>query len=217
MRIWPTKWEIRTGPNDPSGLGAYLGDLSTYLNDGSAAPNVNQTAAVEFALGNVGRAFYMADITPAIPALTPLTLAMLARQTLAKGNAVFRIEIDGRRRRQMVLTPVADYSIRGDVREESWRYTIKQYRPMGADEDEDGITANVPYEGMVHVRYMPRFEKPWLGVSPFVGAGLTAKQLAYIERNLAYDAEAPAGYYIPLSHGASSKTTESAQNGPDRW
>ena len=51
MRLWPTKYEIRLGPNDQSGLGAYLGDLSTYLNDGSPAANVNQTAAVEFCPG----------------------------------------------------------------------------------------------------------------------------------------------------------------------
>ena len=62
MKLW--KWEVRLGPNDQSGLGAYLGDLSTYLNDGSTPANVNQTAAVEFALGMISRAFMLADAIP---------------------------------------------------------------------------------------------------------------------------------------------------------
>ena len=207
MRLWPTKYEIRLGPNDQSGLGAYLGDLSTYLNDGSAAPNVNQTAAVQFALNMIGLAFQNAEPYPAVPVLTAQVKGMIARQLLAQGNAVFEIGLDLR------LMPVAAYSIMGDADPASWRYTFKQQRPNGDNplDIDDLPSRNVSYEGMVHVRYMPPHDAPWRGVSPFVSAGFTAESLAWIERSLHLDSMAPSGYYIPLPHGSSAKTLESAK------
>ena len=217
MRLWPTKYEVRLGPNDQSGLGAYLGDLSTYLNDGSAAPNVNQTAAVQFALNMIGLAFQNAEPYPAVPALTAQVKGMIARQLLAQGNAVFEIGLDsiGRRQRQsrLSLRPVAAYSIMGDADPASWRYSFKQQRPNGDNplDIDDLPSRNVSYEGMVHVRYMPPHDAPWRGVSPFVSAGFTAESLAWIERSLHLDSMAPSGYYIPLPHGSSAKTVESAK------
>ena len=87
-----------------SGTDALLTALDTYYATGGQA-NVNQTAAVEFALSLPARAFMMAETTPAIPALDPLTLSMLVRQTLALGNAVFQIAVNRLHRRQPPAAP----------------------------------------------------------------------------------------------------------------
>ena len=133
--------------------------------------NVNQTAAVEFCLGMISRAFMLAEPYPAVPALTPQVKSMMARQLLAQGNAVFEIGIDmARRRRQsrLSLRPVAAYSIMGDAEPASWRYSFKQQRPNGDNplKTDELPARNVSYEGMVHVRYMPPHDAPWRGDFP---------------------------------------------------
>ena len=49
------------------------------------------------------------------------------------------------------------------------------------------------------------------GISPLVRAGVTAGQLANIEKSLSMDAQPPSGLYIPLPSGSSSKTVASAK------
>ena len=49
--FWPFGGEKRAGLPADSGTNAYLNDLASYVGAGNAA-NVNQTAAVEFALGS---------------------------------------------------------------------------------------------------------------------------------------------------------------------
>ena len=96
----------------------------------------------------------------------------------------------------------------GDADPASWRYSFKQYSDRTATTRSTLTTcrrAMSPTEGMVHVRYMPPHDAPWRGISPLVRAGVTAGQLANIERKPAvYDAQGPSGYYIPLPHGGSS-------------
>ena len=84
------KRQVGTGD---SGLNSYLTDVGNYLSMGGDA-NAAQTAAVEFALSAIGKAFMSAVVQPAMPALTPLTLSMIARQTIAQGNAVYRISVN---------------------------------------------------------------------------------------------------------------------------
>ena len=200
-------WESRQLPGD-SGLNAYLNDLSNYVSASNDA-NPHATAAVEFALNEIGRAFWAAEVTPALPGLGPSTLAFLARQTIATGNCVMEIDVTPSGIR---LFPVAQYSVRGGRRPESWRYSFKQQQPNGDDPlDLDNLPAyNVPAEGMVHVRYMPSPSAPWSGRSPLSGASLTADQLAKIERSLAYDATPIGGLIMPMPHGATQKMADEA-------
>ena len=161
----------------------------------------------------IARAFALAEPYPAVPALTPQVKSMMARQLLAQGNAVFEIGLDSQRQSRLNLRPVAAYSIMGDADPASWRYSFKQQRPNGDNPlDIDDLPArNVSSEGMVHVRYMPAHDAPWRGVSPLVRAGVTAGQLANIEKSLSMDAQPPSGMYIPLPSGSSAKTAESAK------
>ena len=206
MRLWPFKLEIRQLSGGPSGVNSYITDLDTYYATGGQA-DVHQTAAVEFALGQIGRAFARAEPVPAVPALTSQILSMIARQTMATGNAVLEIGRTGR------LLPVATYSVIGGVDPDTWRYTIRQQRPNGEDPlDLDSLPArNVPATGMVHVRYMPSFEAPWIGVSPLRRAGVTADTLAEIEISMKYDSSLPTGGLIPQPDGASPQAINQAQ------
>ena len=183
---------------------ALLGVVDPYYTTGQG--NVHQTAAVEFALGMVGRAFMLAETTPPVPALTALTLSMLGRQTISRGNAVFEITIDPATGNQRLL-PVAEYEVSGNVEPSTWRYSIKRARPTG-----EPVPRNVPSPDIVHVRYEPPASAPWAGVSPLVGAGVTATQLARIENSLAYDAQAPTGLLMPMPDAASTKVTTAVKN-----
>ena len=117
---WLTRFfEQRAGRGTgDSGLNSYITDVGNYLSTGGQA-SVGQTAAVEFALGLVGRAFMLARPKPAMPALTPLTLSMMARQTVALGNAVYRIGINPRTGTPR-LNPVAAYELAGGWSPDSW-------------------------------------------------------------------------------------------------
>ena len=205
---WLTRWlpwtEDRAAlDGGDSAINTALAALDSFYSRGGVQANIHRTAAVEFALGMIGRSFMLAEPMPALPALSPATLAMLGRRTML-GNAVFTIDFDRRTGRDS-LNPVAKYTVAGVVEPGSWRYTYVQGRPNG----ENPLSVyDLPeqtrlYEGMVHVRYNPPPAEPWRGVSPLEAAGLTAEQLANIERSLAYDASPPAGLVMPMPDGAS--------------
>ena len=65
-----------------------LPGLSDYVATGR--PSAQQTAAVEIGLGLISRSFMAAEA----PGIDPMTLAMMARQTLAFGNSVWRIVVN---------------------------------------------------------------------------------------------------------------------------
>ena len=207
---WLTRWlpwtEDRAAlDGGDSAINTALAALDSFYSRGGVQANVHRTAAVEFALGMIGRSFMLAEPMPALPALSPATLAMLGRRTML-GNAVFTIDFD-RRAGEISLTPVAKYTVAGGVQPDSWRYAYRQGRPNGDNPlyADDLPEQNRSYEGMVHVRYNPPPAEPWKGVSPLEAAGLTAEQLANIERSLAYDASPPAGLLMPMPDGASSE------------
>ena len=136
--------------------------------------------------------------------MTPFTMSMIARQTIASGNAVFQVSANGGALR---LLPVSEYEVSGDVAPETWNYAIEQARPTG-----EPIGRSVPWAGMVHVRYMPKASAPWVGISPLTSAGVTADQLAKIERSLSYDASPPSGLLLPVPDGLSPAQVAGVRN-----
>ena len=179
----------------------YINGLDTYYADGHSAHAV-QTAAVEYGLGMIGRAFWYAMVEPALPVLTPNVMGMLGRQTVGTGNSVWRITAGGAGLR---LTPVSAWEISGGVEEDTWAYRMELERPSG-----DAFVRLSGYQGVVHVRYMPRPTAPWAGVSPLTAAGLTAQQLGYIERSLRDDVELPTGAIMPLPDGVNQAVVTKA-------
>ena len=202
-------WEDRQLPGN-TGYYDLEKDFATYA-DGGPTANPYQTAAVEYSFNEQGRAFMACVMTPVMPMIGPLELAMIARQLLALGNAVFEIyaDPDG-----IGLLPIATYTVTGGVRPSSWTYNFKQQRPNGAsDLDLDALPTLVrPATGIVHVRYMPRPEAPWRGVSPLIGAGVSAQTLARIESGLSQDANVGAGEIIAVPDGATAQQVTQAKN-----
>ena len=117
MSLWSavTNWLIGPYAEPRQALTGYLPSYveswDTLYYDGAGTPDVHQTAAVEIALGIIGRSFLSAEITGI--ALDPLTLSMIARQTMGLGNAVFVIGVS--RTGDIRLMPVAAYDVIGEA------------------------------------------------------------------------------------------------------
>ena len=118
-----------------SGVAGYAG-LNQYLttwesmniNGGTAI--ASRTAAVEFALGLVYRAFLCAETSPSV--IPPSVLASMAREAMGTGNSVWSMSMT---RRGIILLPVYDYEVSGELNPDSWVYAIRQRQPNGEKED----------------------------------------------------------------------------------
>ena len=188
-----------------SWTGQTLRDFGDTLSGTSTGASIYETAAVEFAVGMVGRAAMAAEVKVSGATLDPHTMAQLFRQTILLGESVQLIDLN-RRTGTLRLLPIATRPIiTGGPTPESWRYEIKLPRPNGEDPlDIDQLpTRNVGAEGVVHVRYMPHRWAPWQGVSPLQSAGFTAETLARIEKSLQDDAKIPTGSILPQPDGVS--------------
>ena len=193
------------GPGEDSGTNLYLRDTANYFAGTSTGANVYETAAVEFAVGIIGRAAMAAEVKVSGATLDPHTMAQLFRETILLGESVHLIDLN-RRTNDLRLLPVATRPIiTGGPAPESWRYEVRLPRPNGEDPlDIDQLPArNVGAEGIIHVRYMPYRSAPWQGVSPLQSAGFTAETLARIEKSLQDDAKMPTGGIMPQPDGVS--------------
>ena len=131
------------------------------------------TAVVQFGLGMYTRAFAAAAVAPALPALTPRTLAMLAYDLILTGNAVFQVAVvDG----ALALRRAIQYTVEGGIDPASWTYRLTLESPSGSA----GVIE--PYENVVHAR-LPG-PQPHRGVSPLVAAGISVSLMAKIEASL---------------------------------
>ena len=204
LRNWAAQ-RMAVGPGEDSGTNLYLRDTANYFAGTSVGANVYETAAVEFAVGIIGRAAMAAEVQVRGATLDPHTMASLFRQTVLLGESVQLIDLN-RRTGTIRLLPIATRPIiSGGPAPESWRYEIKLPRPNGEDPlDIDQLPArNVGAEGIIHVRYMPYRSAPWQGVSPLQSAGFTAETLARIEKSLQDDAKVPTGMLLPQPDGVS--------------
>ena len=189
----------------PGGNAEYLRQAGGIFAGTSTDVSVYETAAVEFAVGIVGRAAMAAEVKVSGATLDPYTMAQLFRETILLGESVHVIDLN-RRTGMTRLLPIATRPIiTGGSTPERWRYEIKLPRPNGEDPlDIDQLPSrNVGAEGMVHVRYMPYPLAPWIGVSPLQSARFTAETLARIERSLQDDAKIPTGAILPQPDGIS--------------
>ena len=205
LRNWAAQ-RMAVGPGTDSGTGLYLRDTADYFAGTSVGANVYETAAVEFAVGIIGRAAMAAEVKVSGATLDPYTMASLFRQTVLLGESVHLIDLN-RRTGMIRLLPVATRPIiTGGPSPESWRYEIRLPRPNGEDPlDIDQLPArNVGADGIVHVRYMPYRSAPWQGVSPLQSATFTAETLARIERSLQDDSKVPTGGIMPQPDGVSA-------------
>ena len=122
-------------------------------------------------------------------AVTPATLAMVGRQLVRRGEAVFAIEV---RRGRVTLVPAASHDVEGGPNPGSWRYRLDLFGPSG------NRTITMPGEGVVHAVYAVDPATPRLGVSPLGWARLTGSLAANLEARLGEEAGAAVGAFLPV-------------------
>ena len=132
LRNWAAQ-RMAVGPGDDSGTNLYLRDTANYFAGTSVGANVYETAAVEFAVGIIGRAAMAAEVKVSGATLDPHTMAQLFRETILLGESVQLIDLN-RRTNDLRLLPVATRPIiTGGPAPESWRYEVRLPRPNGED------------------------------------------------------------------------------------
>ena len=198
---------IDLGGGDASGSDST--DLALQNRDavvsGSGAGRPEETAAVEFAVGLVSRSFMQATASPDLPALGPSMLSLAGRRVMLRGNAVFAIH--NPRSGPLYLIPASGWDIvEGSWDPETWLYLLDLASPLG-----DYEQRVVPAAGVVHLR-IGETAYPWQGVSPLVSAGITASQLARIEKSLQSEANTQVASLLPVPDGASDEQVKGLRN-----
>lgn len=157
----------------------------------------DQMGRVAYGIRLFEAAFALAEVRPAIPALTPEVMAGIAQRLLIRGNALFAIDVDldGLR-----LLPVHTWDIGGLASPATWRYALDL---AGPSRDE---TRRVTGDGVIHCRIGASTASPWLGISPLAAAGLTSRMLTNLETRLGDETTTRAGYLVPHPDGVAQST-----------
>ena len=164
-------------------------DAITAQAAGTTAGDPGAIAALEAAAGLWARAFAAATLTPAVPAITPDVLALIARDLIRRGESVHVVEIEGG---APMLRPAGSWDVRGPWRESEWRYRLDLFGPSG------NITRFVPSDGVVHCRYAVDPSRPWHGLSPLQWARHTGAMAANAELRLSEEASGTVARLIPV-------------------
>ena len=176
-------WQKRETRNYTDAVVEYLASYA------SGETPKNKPAAIEIAAGLWGRAFASATVTPETPATAALSAAVLegiGRRLLLRGEAVYRIDVNGAVR----LFPASDWTITGGV--DSWLYKVKERAPYG------DVTRTLPASGVVHVRIGADPDSPWKGFGPLENASTSTALAGRMEARLAQEADAKVGSLLPV-------------------
>ena len=179
---WQSRLETRASYTD-SIVAALISDAT-----GTATKTATATAALESCAALYAAAFARARIEPAVPALTPAVLALIARDLIRRGESVHLIDVAG----GLNLRPVGSWDVRGDHRPETWMIRCDLFGPSG------NVTRFVSHSAVVHCRYSIDPARPWLGVGPLQWAGATASLAGRIEGGLASEAGASPAQLLPV-------------------
>ena len=140
--------------------------------------DVGALAVLETASGLYGRAFSLADVTPASRrtlGLTPGVLEMLARALIRSGELVLVPEIGPR---GVDLLPASSWDVTGGANPRSWNYRVTLAGPSTL------TTRNLPASGVLHFQYARSPIQPWRGLSPLARAKATGRIAASLELRL---------------------------------
>ena len=156
---------------------------------GTTAGDPGAIAALEAAAGLWARAFAAATLTPAVPAITPDVLALIARDLVRRGESVHAVEVEAG---VPMLRPAGSWDVRGPWRESEWRYRLDLFGPSG------NVTQFVPSAAVVHCRYAVDPARPWHGLSPLQWARHTGAMAANAELRLSEEASGTVARLIPV-------------------
>ena len=184
----PVRWpwqrrETRASFTDAVVAALFAGAAGTGTRDALA------TAALEACASLYSGAFSRARLEPAIPAVTPAVLALIARDLIRRGESLHLIEAGGD---GLQLRPVGSWDIRGGWDPATWWARCDLFGPSG------NVTRFVPHESVVHCRYAVDPSRPWLGVGPLQWAESTGALAGRLEAGLADEAGAPAAQLLPI-------------------
>ena len=170
---------------------------------GSAA-DASSTAAVEAAAGALSRAFAGATVEASEPwardAVTPVVLAQVGRDLIRSGDSMHVIDVD--RDGRVTLLPCSSWHFEGDAHPRTWTVRATFYGPSTS------TTRNLPYDGVVFVRWGSTPGQPYVGTGPLSWAHTTARLQSETERSLADEAQGPLAQLlaIPQDGGDDSET-----------
>ena len=149
-------------------------------------------AVLETASGLYGRAFSLADVTPASRrtlGLNPCTLELIGRELIRSGEIVLVPEVGPG---GLALLPASDWDITGGANPQSWIYRVTLPGPSSL------LTRNLPASGVIHCQYARSPIHPWRGVSPLTRAKATGKIAANLEVRLGEEMAGRSGHLLPV-------------------
>ena len=185
---WP--WGGKTEKRQAGG--AYTDAIVSLLQARAGGVSVgepNAIAALEIAAGMWSRGFASAEVSPAIPAVTPSFLASVGRSLVRTGQSLWAIDVS---HGEIVLTPAASWDVAGSADPESWVFRLDLAGPSG------GETRLYPSAAVLNFRYAPEPERPWSSPSPLGYARATARLAANLELRLGEEASASVGSLLPV-------------------
>ena len=156
---------------------------------GQAVGDASAIAALEAAVALYSRAFSAVKLSPAVPALTPACMALIARNLIRRGDDVHALMLDGGAIR---LQPIGSWDVRGGPREADWWYRVDEFGPSG------NLTHFLPAAAVLHVRYAVDSARPWYGIGPLGWARSTGTLAANLETRLGEEAGGPVGHVLPV-------------------
>ena len=152
---------------------------------GSAA-DASSTAAVEAASGALSRAFASARVEGpdhVQEAVTGSVLAQVGRDLIRSGDSMHVIDVD--HVGHVSLLPCSSWHFEGDAHPRTWTVRASFYGPSSS------TTRNVPFAGVVFVKWGSTPGQPYIGTSPISWAHTTARLQSEVERSLADEMAGP--------------------------
>ena len=156
---------------------------------GQAVGDASAIAALEAACALYSRAFAAVRLSPAVPVLSPETMALIARNLIRRGEDVHQIMVE---RGRVRLQPIGSWDVRGGPDPAGWWYRCDRFGPSG------NLTELVPAAAVLHVRYAVDSARPWYGIGPLGWARATGTLAANLETRLGEEAGGPVGHVLPV-------------------
>ena len=169
---------------------------------GESAALAQDTAIAEIAAGQLGRTLSSGTIQPKSDMLRAMIkphLTTIGFELIKNGECAFWISPDGS------LIPSSYWDINGGYNPKSWQYRLDLSGPSFHG------TVNVNAKDVLHFRYRSDTIRPWRGIGPLQGAGLTSKLVSGLERMLGNETSATSGYLLPVPEFGGDSEDDPAQ------
>ena len=197
VKMWPFRPKVEKRESIPF-TDAVVAALAAQAG-GAAVGDASAIAALEAAVALYSRAFAAAKLSPAVPALSPACMSLLARNLIRRGEDVHQLMLDGGALR---LQPIGSWDVRGGPLERDWWYRVDRFGPSG------NLTDFVPAAAVLHCRYAVDSARPWYGIGPLGWARATGTLAANLETRLGEEAGGPVGHVIPVPQDGGDGTDD---------